>query len=277
MSSQPTSSQPMSSETMSYQTLRFEVADSIATITIDRPDDANALNARMAAELHDVALRCADDAGVRAVIVTGNGRMFCAGGDLKDMHAQGDGRHAYITRMATDLHNALARFTHMDAPVVMAVNGTAAGAGFSLALAGDYVIATDQAKFVSAYTAAGLTPDGSSTYYLAKHVGLLRAKELMFTNRVLSADEACAWGIVNRVVAGEKLMDEARKTAASFAAGPTRAYGELKGLLLTAYAESFETQLDKETRAIAGMQKTHDGPHGIESFLNKRKPDFKGR
>ena len=153
----------MSYPTMTYQTLRLEIADSIATITIDRPDDANALDARMALELHDAAVRCADDAGVRAVIVTGNGRMFCAGGDLKAMHAQGEGRHAYITRMATDLHNALARFAHMDAPVVMAVNGTAAGAGFSLALTGDYVIAADKAKFVSAYTASGLTPDGSPT------------------------------------------------------------------------------------------------------------------
>ena len=267
----------MSYPTMTYQTLRLEIADSIATITIDRPDDANALDARMALELHDAAVRCADDAGVRAVIVTGNGRMFCAGGDLKAMHAQGEGRHAYITRMATDLHNALARFAHMDAPVVMAVNGTAAGAGFSLALTGDYVIAAEKAKFVSAYTASGLTPDGSSTFYLAKHVGLLRAKELLFTNRVLSAEEACAWGMVNRVVPGEQLMDEARTMAASFAAGPTRAFGELKELLLTAYAESFETQLDKETRAIAGMQKTHDGPHGIESFLNKQKPDFMGK
>lgn len=267
----------MSSQPKSYRTLRFEIAGGIATITIDRPDDANALDALMATELHDVAVRCTDDSGVRAVIVTGNGRMFCAGGDLKAMHAQGDGRHAYITRMATDLHNALARFAHMDAPVVMAVNGTAAGAGFSLALAGDYVIAADTAKFVSAYTASGLTPDGSSTFYLAKHVGLLRAKELMFTNRVLSAEEACAWGMVNRVVAGEQLMDEARKIAAGLAAGPTRAFGELKELLLTAYAESFETQLDKETRAIAGMQRTHDGPHGMESFLSKQKPDFKGR
>ncbi len=261
---------------MTFETMTFEVADTVATITLNRPNDANALNARMAAELLDVGISCATNSAIRAVIVTGTGRLFCAGGDLKEMHAQGDNKQAHLTRMATDLHAALARFAHMDAPVVMAVNGTAAGAGFSLALSGDYVIASDKAKFVSAYTASGLTPDGSSTYYLAKHVGLLRAKELLFTNRLLSAEEACNWGIVNRVVADADLMAEARTMARKFATGPTKAFGGLKQLLQTAYVETFETQLDRETRSIAGMMRTHDGPHGIEAFLNKQPPGFTG-
>ena len=262
---------------MTYQTLHFGIADAIATITLNRPDDANALNARMAAELLEVSIRCATDTGVRAVLVTATGKMFCAGGDLKEMQAQGDARPAHLTRMATDLHGALTRFSHMDAPVIMAINGTAAGAGFSIALSGDYVFAADKAKFISAYTASGLTPDGSSTYFLAKHVGLLRAKELLFTNRLLSAEEACAWGMVNRVVPAADLMAEAGKLAASFASGPTKAFGGLKQLLQTAYADTFETQLDRETRSIAGMMRTHDGPHGLESFLNKKAPEFQGK
>lgn len=141
---------------------------------------------------------------------------------------------------------------------------------------GDIILASEKAKFVSAYTASGLTPDGSSTYFLAKHVGLLRAKELVLTNRVLTADEACAWGMVTRVVPAEDLMVEARKLAAQFASGPTKAFGGAKRLLETAYSESLETQLDKETRSIAAMMRTHDGPHGIESFLAKQKPSYRG-
>lgn len=262
---------------MTYKTMTFEVADGIATITLNRPDDANALDATMATELHDVAIRAANDEAVRAVVITATGRMFCAGGDLKEMRSAGDHRPEHVMRMASDLHGALARFAHMDAPVIMAVNGTAAGGGFSLVLSGDYILAADTAKFVSAYSASGLTPDGSSSYFLAKHVGLLRAKELLLTNRVLTAKEACEWGMVSRVVPGSELMAEARRLAQTFAAGPTKAYGGIKQLLLTAYSEGFETQMDRETRAISGTMRTHDGPHGLDSFLNKRTPSFKGR
>lgn len=214
--------------TLTYQTLSLSIAEHVATLTLNRPDDANALNARMAAELLDVAMLCSADANVRAVLVTATGKMFCAGGDLKEMQAQGNARPAHVTRMATDLHAALTRFAHMDAPMVMAVNGTAAGAGFSMALSGDFAVASDKARFLSAYTASGLTPYGSSTYFLPKHVGLLRAMELMLTNRMLSAEEACAWGIVNRGVPAGELMAEDRKMALSFASRPTKAFGCLR-------------------------------------------------
>ncbi len=262
---------------MTYETLNFDITSNIATITLDRPDAANALNAQMAEELFDAAVRCSSDADVRAVIITGTGRMFCAGGDLQDMQDRGDEKPAHLTRMATKLHAALTRFAHMDAPVIMAINGIAAGGGFSIVLAGDYVLASQDAKFVSAYTASGLTPDGSSTYHLAKHVGLLRAKELLLTNRRLSAEEACDWGMVTKVVPAERLLEEAQELAANFAAGPTKAYGGLKRLLLTAYSDTMETQLEKETQGISGIMRTHDGPHGLESFLNKEKPQFKGK
>jgi 2-(1,2-epoxy-1,2-dihydrophenyl)acetyl-CoA isomerase len=262
---------------MSYQTLNFTLEEGVATLTMNRPDDANALNERMANELLDIAMMCSADERVRAVIVTGNGKMFCAGGDLREMDEQGDRRPEHLTRMASALHGALIRFAHMDAPVIMAVNGTAAGGGFSLALSGDIILASDKAKFIAAYTASGLTPDGSSTYFLAKHVGLLRAKELLLTNRLLSAQEACDWGMVTRVVPAESLMDEARKMAATFANGPTRAFGGLKQLLQTTYSDAMETQLERETRSIASMMRTYDGPHGLNAFLNKKKPQYKGK
>ena len=261
---------------MDYETMQLEIDDGVATITIERKDSpANALNARMAEELLDAGIRCgAPD--VRAVLVTGRGRMFCGGGDLAEMDAAED-KHAHLTRMATLLHAGLSRLAHIDAPVIMALNGTAGGGGFSLALSGDYVIASDKAKFVSAYTSSGLTPDGSSTYYLAKHVGLLRAKELMFTNRVLTAEEARDWGIVNRVVPADDLMPEATAMARRMAQGPTKAYGGVKRLLDTAFSAGLETQMDKETRSIADMMRSEDGPAGIAAFLAKKEPTFEGR
>lgn len=261
---------------MDYETLRLEITRGIATITLDRKDNpANALNARMAEELFDVGVRCgAPD--VRAVIVTANGKMFCGGGDLAEMDAAPD-KHAHLTRMATLLHAGLIRLARIDAPVIMAVNGTAGGGGFSVVLSGDFVIASDKAKFVSAYTTSGLTPDGSSTYYLAKHVGLLRAKELMLTNRVLTAAEAQAWGLINKVVPSETVLDEARALAQNIASGPTQAFGGVKRLLDTAFSDGLETQLDRETRSIAEMMRTRDGPAGIVAFLAKETPRFEGK
>ena len=261
---------------MSYEYIIFDVTDNVAVITLNRPDDANAIHKPMVEELLDIALRCYRDKAIRAAVLTGSGRMFCGGGDLKTFNDLGDGAANYVDQTATVLHHAISRFSRMDAPMVMAVNGSAAGGGFSLALAGDYVIAADSAKFISAYTASGLTPDGSSTYHLAKHVGLLRAKELILTNRLLSAEEACAWGLVSKVVPADQLMDEAMAQARSFAAGPTKAFGIAKNLLTTAYSESLEAQLDAESRGIATTMSSRDGRHGLESFLNKEKPEFTG-
>lgn len=261
---------------MSYETLTFGVADNIATITLNRPDNANALNARMAEEIHEVSIECETNDAIRCVVLTATGKLFCGGGDLAEMDAAGDGQEAHLLKMATLLHAGVIRFAKMDAPLIVAVNGTAGGGGFSLVLAGDYVLSSDRAKFISAYTASALTPDGSSTYFLAKHVGLLRAKELQMTNRMLTADEACDWGMVSRVVPHDDLMDEAMKLARKFATGPTAAYGGVKRLALTAFSGEMEAQLDKESISISSLMRGHDAPHGIRSFLHKKKPDFKG-
>lgn len=182
-----------------------------------------------------------------------------------------------MKRMTTNLHAALELFANMDAPIIVAVNGTAAGAGFSIALSGDYVIASESAKFVSAYTAAGLTPDGSSTYFLAKHVGLLRAKELILMNRQLSADEALAWGVINKMVPAADLHGSSMDLAKKFANGPTKAFGGVKRLLASGALAALEHQMQREARSIVDMLETRDGPHGIEAFLKKQKPAFVGR
>ena len=261
---------------MSYQYLNFELDGHLAVITLNRPDHMNALHMEMSEELLDAGFRCDTDRGIRAVVITGAGKMFCAGGDLKTFLAQGDEISGFVTKMATILHAAIARFNRMDPPVVMAINGTAAGGGFSFALSGDYSIASDQAKFVSAYTTSGLSPDASSTYFIAKHIGLLRAKELVLTNRVLSAEEALEWGLVNRVVAHESFLDEAISLGQQLANGPTRAFGMAKQLLHTAYSESMETQLEFESQGISSMMRTKDARAALDAFVNKAKPEFTG-
>ena len=261
---------------MAFETMTLDVADGIATITLMRPDAANAMNGAMLGEIWEAALICEEDPAIRAVIITATGRMFCAGGDLKDFNARGDGLPAFVTRQATLLHAGITRFQRMDAPVIIAVNGVAAGAGLSLVASGDVVLAADNAAFVSAYTASGLTPDGSSTYFLAKHIGLMRAKEMVLLNRKLTAQEACDWGLVTRVVPSDDLMAEAQKIAHGFAKGATKAYGGAKRLLLSAFDTTLETQLERETVSIADMARTRDGRHGIDAFASGQKPVFDG-
>ncbi|MEM7299791.1 MAG: enoyl-CoA hydratase-related protein [Pseudomonadota bacterium] len=261
---------------MSYSSILFEVVDQVAVIKLNRPEAANALTKELCDELLDAAIRCETDPGIRAAVLTGSGNLFCAGGDLKAFDDHMDDIKAYVTATATALHNAAIRFNTMNPPLVMAINGTAGGGGFSLSLCGDYAIASSSAKFVAAYTASGLSPDGTSTYFLAKHIGLLRAKELFFTNRVLSAEEALDWGLISKVVEPDQVLDEAMTLARKFAAGPTRAFGATKRLLNTAYTESIAMQLDHETRSIADTLYSRDGRHGLKAFLNKEKPEFTG-
>jgi 2-(1,2-epoxy-1,2-dihydrophenyl)acetyl-CoA isomerase len=262
---------------MEFRNLRFELADGVATITLDRPDAANAIDLALGQELLHVAIRCDEDPNVRAVVLTGAGRMFCAGGDLKSFAASGDALPSLLKELTTYLHGATSRFSRMNAPLVVAVNGIAAGAGFSLAVSGDLVLMAESAVFTMAYTAAGLSPDGSSSYFLPRIVGLRRAQELMITNRRVSAAEALAWGLVTQVVPDAELASTAASLARKLAAGPTRAFGTVKSLLTSAFSESLETQMELEARGIAAMAGGADGREGIAAFLAKRAPKFSGR
>lgn len=263
---------------MTYEALTFGVVEGLATVTINRPEAANSLNMQLADELYEVATKCDSDRSIRAVLLTATGRMFCAGGDLPSFAKQGEGLGEHIRRVATSLHDAIARFARMDAPLVIAVNGVAAGAGMSLAMTGDIVFAAASAKFTMAYTGIGLCPDGSSSFFLPRLVGLLKAKELMLTNRRLSADEALAYGIVTEVVPDDELMQRAQVCARQLAAGPTMSYGAVKRLLADTFSSSLETQMEYETRAIGSLaDTTHDAREGITAFLEKRAAGFKGR
>jgi 2-(1,2-epoxy-1,2-dihydrophenyl)acetyl-CoA isomerase len=262
---------------MHYETLIFDVRDGVAWITIDRPGAHNALNLQALKELYDVANRCSSDRSVRAAVLTGTGdRAFSAGGDVVDFAARGEDIDLLLKEMTGYLHMAISRFAWMRAPLIGAVNGVAAGGGFSLALACDLVIAAEHAKFTSAYTQIGFTPDGSCSYFLPRLIGVRRAMELFLTNRLLTAREALEWGLVNNVVSLDKLTTDVRALAQQLASGPTRAYGGVKKLLLLSATDSLESQMERETRFIAEAAASPDGREGVRAFAEKRQPRFTG-
>lgn len=260
---------------MSHQTLELRRDGPVARITLDRPP-ANALDLTMARELAEVALACDEDPGVRAVILTGRGKAFCAGGDLASFGAAAERVPTLLKEVTAGLHVAIARFARMRAPVIAAVNGVAAGAGFSLVAACDLAVAAASARFTMAYTRAGLVPDGSSTFFLPRLVGIRRAQELMITNRMLGSAEALDWGILTRVVPDAELETAVDGLAREVAEGPTGAFGAVKRLLLLSGGNGLETQMEAETREIADAARRADGREGIGAFLAKRPPRFDG-
>ena len=260
-----------------YEHILLDVRDAVAHLTLNRPDAANTIQLEICRELMEATIAIDEDPSVRAVVLGGKGKMFSGGGDLKSFSGQGGRLPAYAKEVTTYLHAAVSRLTRMDAPVVAAVHATAAGAGMSLVCACDFVIAAKSAKFTMAYTKAGLTPDGSSTYFLPRIVGLRRALELTLTNRMLSADEAADLGIVTRVVPDTDVHEAADAFARELANGATRAYGLTKRLFHQSFVETLETQMELESRAIADIMRTDDAKEGIDAFVNKRAPKFRGR
>lgn len=256
-----------------YQAIVLEKSGPIARITLNRPDAANAMNDTMLQELADAARRCDDDA-TKVVVLTGAGRFFSAGGDLRGMASSPTTAGEYVKTIAHDVHRAISTFARMDAVLITAINGVAAGAGFSLAVAGDLVLASDSASFTMAYTAAGLSPDGSSSFYLPRLIGLRRTQELMLTNRTLSAAEALQWGLVTEVVDGSALAARVDAVADKIASGAKRSASAVKKLLLMSFKNGPEEQMEWEGRLIVDCADSVDGNEGINAFLQKRPPEF---
>jgi 2-(1,2-epoxy-1,2-dihydrophenyl)acetyl-CoA isomerase len=255
-----------------YQTIKFEPSGPITRITLNRPDAANGMNDTMTRELADAAKRCDAD-GTKVVVITGSGRFFCAGGDLKSF-AAAPSRGLFIKGVADDLHRAISTFARMDAVSIIAVNGVAAGAGFSLAVTGDLVLAAESASFTMAYTRAGLSPDGSSSYFLPRLIGITKTKELMLTNRMLSAQEASQWGLVTEVVPDAELAARTDKLAEQMASTASGSNGGVKALLLSTFSSGLEEQMELEGRMIADRAESADGREGVDAFLAKRKAEF---
>lgn len=260
-----------------FETLTLSKNNAIATLTLNRPDAANGLNTKMGEELMRASIEVDEDPEIRAVILQANGKMFCAGGDLKEFASYGEQTGRKLKALTSNLHAAISRLNRMPKPLIVSVNGIAAGAGFSIAIAGDIVIAADNAKFTMAYTAAGLSPDGSCSYFLPRLIGLRKTQELMLTNRRLSAEEALDWGLVTKVVSADELEQTALQIATEMAQGPTLAYSQVKQLLLSSFDNSLETQMELEARGITAMGNSLDGQEGISAFTQKRSPEYHGK
>ncbi len=262
---------------MSYETLTFDIQDHIATITLNRPAAYNAVNALAAREFLDAITQVDEDPAVRCVVITGAGNAFCAGGDVRGFHDHLPEIGTHLKQLTHLLHGAVARIARMPKPVIAAVNGVVAGGGMGLLLACDLAYAVETATLTMAYTRIGANPDGSSTFWLPRLVGVRRALEIIYTNRVLSAQEALAWGVLNGVVAPEHFPDEVYTIARQLAQGPTLAYARSKKLCYTSLSATLETQMEHEACDIADSGKTEDFREGIVAFMQKRAPMFQGR
>ena len=257
-----------------FKTIKLEILDRVATITFNRPEAANGLNLAMASEFAEAAMLSDSNADVKAIILTGSGRFFCAGGDINAMQESPLGAGPGVKQIADQLHRGISTLARSAKPVIVAVNGTAAGAGFSTAVMGDLVVAAESAKFTMAYSNVGLSPDGSASYFLPRLIGLRKTQELMFTNRMLSAEEALQWGLINRVVPDAELMTAAQEWAALFVAGSQGSNGAIKTLLSASDANGLETQMELESQMIARNASSPDGQEGVAAFIAKRKPEF---
>jgi 2-(1,2-epoxy-1,2-dihydrophenyl)acetyl-CoA isomerase len=263
---------------MEFKTLKYAFADGVAEITLDRPDAANALDLQMSLDLAKVANHCDANPAVRAVILTAKGKLFCGGGDVMSFAAAGDALGELVRDMTTAFHSAISRFTRMNAPLVVAVNGTAAGAGLSMVLMGDIIVSAESAKYTVAYTGIGAAPDGSMSFFLPRLVGALKAKQMILMNPRLTAADALAAGLVTEVVADDQVLVRAREIARKLAAGPTQAHGAVKRLIADTFSNSLETQIEIEARGIAHLaEATHDMKEGVAAFAAKRTPTFQGK
>jgi 2-(1,2-epoxy-1,2-dihydrophenyl)acetyl-CoA isomerase len=263
---------------MEYTGLTLNRDGAVATITINRPEAANGLDMDTTISLMDAAITCSEDSTIRVVILTGAGdRFFTAGGDLKAFMSMGDEVGKGVKLMTTYLHQAVSRLTRMSAPLVCAVNGIAAGAGVSLAAIGDLTIAKESASFTLAYTNGGLSPDGSSTFFLPRLIGLRRTQELMITNRKLSASEAADWGLITKAVPDADFDAEVQALAQKLANGPTQAYGGVKSMLAETFGSTLEHQMELEARIISKLIQGKDAQEGMRAFAAKERPNYKGQ
>jgi 2-(1,2-epoxy-1,2-dihydrophenyl)acetyl-CoA isomerase len=263
---------------VSYKTIIFEEEDGVATITLNRATSFNALNFEMGKELVDAIEKCTKNVQVKVLIITGAGKAFCSGGDLKAVKEwSGDNLGDFFRQLTKFLDRMILDIRMIPKPVIASVNGPAAGGGFSLALACDLRIASDKATFRQAYTSVALVPDGGWTFHLPKIVGLGKVSELIFLDKVISAGEAEKLGLVNQVVPEAKLKETTLEIANQLARGPSLAFARTKALLNRALISSLESQLENERQGIALSGETEDFREALSAFFEKRKPKFQGK
>lgn len=258
---------------MELQTALYRVEGNVAVISLNRTKAMNALNKQIFADLTTAFEAARDDEAVRCVVMNGEGRAFCAGGDIAEMKTI-DNEAAFH-----DFMTVAGKFTFLlnnfPKPIVAAAHGAIAGAGTSLVMAADIALVADNAMFIVAFGQVGLIPDCACHYLLPRVVGPNRAKELMLTQRPVKADEMLTLGIANRVVPADQLMDEAMKLAAKIAKGPLNCYSMSKALMNKAHETDFATLLDEETVMQTAARMNENATEGLSAFLEKRKAAFK--
>ena len=264
---------------MAYECLLYDVQDRIATLTLNRPERLNALGGTMRDDLYDAVTKSASDPNIGVLVITGAGRGFCSGGDVKSMNERDQSGQAQSAheRFAPLRDRIILAMRDCQKPVIAAVNGAAAGAGMNLALACDMRIASTTAKFSQAFVKRGLHPDWGGTYFLPRIVGIAKTCELIFTGETIDAAEALRLGIVNAVVAPEELMAETCKLARKIAAGPPVAIQLAKRAIYHNQEVDLRAALEFETFAQGICKDTEDAKEGVKAFVEKRAPVFRGR
>jgi 2-(1,2-epoxy-1,2-dihydrophenyl)acetyl-CoA isomerase len=262
---------------MSYNTIEYAVDSGVAVLTLNRPDALNSFTVEMHGEVREVLETAAGDSSVRAVLITGNGRGFCAGQDLNDRAVSPGESMPDLGESVENYYNPLIRrITTMEKPVICAVNGVAAGAGANIALACDIVIAARSANFIESFAKLGLIPDSGGTWHLPRLVGMARAKGLAMLGPKVSAEQAEQWGMIWQAVDDDALMDAALGLAKQMATQPTRGFAFTKQAFAASAANSLDQQLDLERDLMRAAGRTHDYQEGVKAFLEKRQPEYKG-
>ena len=263
---------------MSYNTIQFNIADGAAKLTLNRPDRLNSFTLEMHAEVRDALDKVEADGSVRTLLLTGAGRGFCAGQDLSDRAVAPGGGAVDLGESVEKRYNPLIRtLTSLPMPVVCAVNGVAAGAGASIAFACDIVLAAKSAKFIMSFANIGLVPDSGSSWILPRLAGHARALGMALTGAPVTAEQAEDWGLIWNCIDDDRLSDEADALIARFAAAPTRGLAETKKLIRGAFTRPLDEQLDLERDQMRALGFSDDYKEGVDAFMNKRKPVFKGQ
>jgi 2-(1,2-epoxy-1,2-dihydrophenyl)acetyl-CoA isomerase len=262
---------------MELTAFAFEIAGGVAHVTMSAPERGNPIDERFAEEFDRLATECSVRPEVRAVLIDAKGRFFSVGGDLSALTRSREDLARFVSGATSNLHMGISRFARLNAPVVVAVHGMAAGGAVALIAGADFALASPNAKFYAAFAGIGIVSDSGGSYFLPRRIGSRRAAQFYMLNETLSAEEAAATGLINRVVEADALETEAWALARRLAEGPTLAYGEAKNLLLSSSMESLEGQLENEARAMARVTRTDDAWNAMRAVLTKQKPAFEGR
>ncbi len=256
--------------------VEVEIADRVATVRLNAPESMNALGVPMGREFDAAMDELSRNDDVGALVITGTGRAFSAGGDVQAFYDHRDDPAPVMRETLDVLHSSISKILEAPFPTIAAINGVVAGAGMGVAMATDLAVAVDTAVFTMAYTGIGVSPDGSSTYFLPRLVGTRRAMELILTNRVLTAAEALDLGLVNQVVEEPQFAGAVGDLAGRLAVGPTLAYVRARELLRSAFGASPFEQMDAEAESIMAAARTRDFYEGVSAFIEKRRPNFSG-